>query len=107
MKEAIAAEEAIAPRWGLLRSLENLKVCCKTGVKVTNIKENCVEYKEDGVTKTVAADTVVIAVGSKPNNSFAAELEKEGFDVRVIGDAKAVRLVLHATSEGYDTAKEL
>ena len=107
MKDAIAAEEAIAPRWGLLRSLENLKVCCKTSVKVTEIKENCVEYEENGVLKTVAADTVVIAVGSRSNNSLAKELEDAGFDVKVIGDAKAVRLVMHATSEGYDIAKEL
>jgi NADPH-dependent 2,4-dienoyl-CoA reductase/sulfur reductase-like enzyme len=101
MSDAIAKEEAIGPRWQLLHSLENRKVNLVTGVKVTEITETSVIVR--GTVQTaISADTVVLATGSRPLNHLNQTLTGEGFDVKLIGDAKQVRHVLAATSEGYE-----
>ena len=102
----IAPEEAIGPRWQLLRDLKKRDVQLYTNTKVTEITENSVKAEGDGKME-FPADTVVIATGSKPENRLADELSKAGFAVKVIGDAKEVRLVLDATSEGYEAGRAI
>ena len=54
-----------------------------------------------------AADTVVIATGSRPCNGLAEELAGAGFQVRIVGDALKVGRVLDATTQGYETGNSL
>ncbi|HWQ80237.1 MAG TPA: FAD-dependent oxidoreductase [Anaerovoracaceae bacterium] len=102
----IAVEEALAPRWHLLRWLEKWKVNVLTNTTVTEITGNSVKAK--GVTEAeIPADTVVLAAGSRPNNKLADELKAAGYQVKVIGDAEKVGLVMDAVAQGYDTGANL
>lgn len=106
MANDIAVDEALAPRWALLKMLENRKVAVKTGAKVKEIKDGSVVYECNGEHE-IAADTVVIAVGSKPNNVLKDGLIEAGFDVRTIGDANTIGIVLNATEEGFEVGKNI
>ncbi|WP_094606009.1 NADH oxidase [Sporomusa silvacetica DSM 10669] len=104
MLDQIAADQAISPRWHLLKALENRKVQLHTNVKVTEITADSV--KAEGKTNMeFPADTVVISTGSKSVNSLKDELANAGFDVKVIGDANKVGAVMDATSQGYEIGR--
>ena len=90
----------------LLKGLENRKVSLCTSVKVTEITENSV--KAEGKTQMeFPADTVVIATGSRPVNALKDKFSNAGFEVKVIGDANKVGLVMDATTEGFNVGRAI
>jgi 2,4-dienoyl-CoA reductase (NADPH2) len=62
---------------------------------------------ENGEERLLPADTIVLAVGSRPEASLAEALRGRVPEVRVIGDAKAVRRALDATAEAHALAMTL
>ncbi len=52
-------------------------------------------------------DTVIIASGMEPDNSFAESLKSEGFPVTVVGDADCPADITAATRSGYRAAVSL
>lgn len=73
----------------------------ETNAKVTNITPTSVTFERDGETITLTCDTVLNAVGFKPNNALEDLLEEKYDEVAVIGDAVAPRKILTAVHEGY------
>jgi len=106
MLDNIAPEEALAPRKFLLKSLEYNKVNILTKTTVKEIKDGSIVV-DNGNISEIEADNIVLAVGSKPENALKNELEEKGFNVIAIGDAAGVRLVIDATTEGYEAAMKL
>jgi len=56
-------------------------------------------------TTELPADTIVVAAGYRAFNPLAEALTEFNVNVQVIGDAKQVRNVLAATTEGYLAGK--
>ncbi len=79
-----------------------------TETRVTEIKPDgvCVTDK-DGKTCEIPADTVVNALGFKPVNSLASELEGCGVQVITIGDALGAANILKAVADGYAAANNI
>ena len=100
----IAAEEAVAPRWHLLRSLEGRKVQMLTNTKVVEITSDAVKVEKDGAAFDIPSDSVVVAAGSRPVDMLSGAIEQAGIPVAVIGDAGGIGLVLDATMQGYQAA---
>ena len=69
--------------------------------KVTAITENSVTYEKDGTAYTIECDTVINAVGFKPNDQLEDILDDMYEDVYVVGDAVSPRKILTAIHEGY------
>ena len=107
MGAAIAPEEPLAPRWHLLKDLKTHHVAMLTNTIVTEIKEGFVVTLADGEESTIAADTVVLAIGSVSVKELAVELASKGMKVRIIGDADEVSHILHATTTGFKAALEI
>jgi 2,4-dienoyl-CoA reductase-like NADH-dependent reductase (Old Yellow Enzyme family)/thioredoxin reductase len=53
------------------------------------------------------ADTVVLAVGTAPNNELVDDLKKEGFLAHVIGDCHLPRNALLAVREGAEVGRKI
>ncbi len=106
MLAIIAADEALAPKWHLMRSLDKNKVKILTSTTVKEITPEVVKVSGK-IDQEIPADTVVITVGSKPNNSLAEELKSAGYDVKVIGDASSIGIVMDATSQGYEAGRSI
>jgi len=104
MQSAIAADEALAPRWHLLRSLDNRKVRVITDAVVEEIKAETIIIKTADGKMELPCDSVVMATGSISNNELANQLSEKGLNVKVIGDASKVGGILDATEQGYQAA---
>ena len=108
MLNALAPKETAHPREFLLKAIEENKIKVILGATVKDIKANSVIV---GIGKDknieLPADTIVLAVGVKSVNTLAAELADCGKQVITIGDAKEVRQVMEAVSEGFEVAMNL
>jgi 2,4-dienoyl-CoA reductase-like NADH-dependent reductase (Old Yellow Enzyme family)/thioredoxin reductase len=84
--------------------------------KVEGITHHGVMVTQNGVQKTIDADTVVMAIGSLPNRKVIVGLEIDGnqlsihgkkIEVHFIGDCKEPRKILEAIHEGAEVALSL
>ncbi len=91
----------------LMPYLNQRQIGIHISTKVLEITEEYVLVEKEGQQIKLPADTVVLAIGSKPNNSLQEVLEKEGYDVKVIGDALKVSNVMNANIMGYELGKSL
>lgn len=79
-----------------------------TGAKLTSIGERDITVERDGNTETLPNfDSVVMAVGSKSEDTLARQLEGSGIDYYVIGDASRPRRITHAVFEAMKVAHEI
>ncbi|MCL1994392.1 MAG: FAD-dependent oxidoreductase [Spirochaetes bacterium] len=100
MTGAVAAEEAMAPRWDLLRTLKGRDVKILTDTKVKEIKDGCVVAATASGDIEIAVDSVVLATGVTKVDTLSAGLQ----NTVVIGDAKEPGDALDAVSQGYEAA---
>ena len=76
----------------VLKNLEANHVQMITGFKLSRIENNGVVLSgETGQTLFVKAERVVIAVGSRPNNSLYDTIGALGYEVHKIGDCREPR----------------
>lgn len=79
-----------------------------TSTKIAAINDDgAVVETAEGEKKTLEADTVILAMGLRPNNSFASELDGEGMEIYEIGDGRQVVNIMNAVWDGYEVAKNL
>lgn len=71
------------------------------GATVKKITPESVIYEVNGETAEIACDTVLNAVGFRPNNQLEDVLDEVCDDVTIVGDAVAPRKILTAIHEGY------
>jgi len=69
--------------------------------------EGAVVSHEDGRRETIACDTVVLALGSKPDPEALSEFEGTAPDVFYIGDCVRPATVWNATKTAFETAMRL
>ena len=85
----------------LRKMVKDRGVKVEANAKVTNITPTSVTFERDGQTMTLECDTVLNAVGFRPNNQLEELLDEKYDEVAVIGDAVAPRKILTAIHEGY------
>lgn len=111
----IEMKGSVASDLGFYRMLLSQKylaehnVECIVNASCKEIRDGSVVYEHDGKTKNVECDSVVMAVGAKPNNysGIIAACDKRYIPYHIIGDAAAVRRALNAVSEGVRVALEI
>lgn len=94
-------------RWSIMSRVRQLGVTLYNKSKVTAIKKDGVEIETEEGTKFLPADTMVIAVGARPNNDMAEALSNAGITVDTIGDATKVAKIPDAIGAGYRLAASL
>ena len=85
----------------LRKMVKDRGVKVEANAKVTNITPTSVTFERDGQIMTLECDTVLNAVGFRPNNQLEDLLDEKYDEVAVIGDAVAPRKILTAIHEGY------
>ncbi len=99
-EDDIAVEEETTRRGFLLALLEEKKVSMMTNTEIKEIRPDYVLLEGDGKIFDYPVDSIVLALGMKPNNKLEKELEGKVKTI-VIGDAKETRNALEATRDGY------
>ncbi len=93
----------------IMPKLEKAGTVFMTGEKLKEINDGYV-VTENVKTKeytSVKADTVVLALGSRPVNDLEALLSREGFSPIVIGDSKKVGRIADATKSAYQAVAKV
>ena len=88
--------------------LKKNEVTLKTGHRIAEINdEGAVVLDADNNKSTIEADTVIMAIGLKPNKDISTELAGAGIEVYKIGDARQVGNIQTCTSMAYEIARAL
>jgi 2,4-dienoyl-CoA reductase (NADPH2) len=89
-------------RWTLVQDLRRYHVRAMTATKALEITAGGVKIQAaDGAIEELPADTVVLGVGSQPENRLAAVLEGLQIPHDVVGDAHRVGTALEAVHSGF------
>lgn len=97
----VAQDVGRSNRWVLYHDLVRYGVDLKTSTRVTAIEENGVVVETDNTVQKIKADTVVLAVGSRPENDLFNQLQGIAPEVHLIGDAREPRKAMEAIHEGF------
>lgn len=89
------------PTWYLMRDFKNDGVDIYTSANVTEIGDGYVRFKHEGVDKEIAADTVVMATGLRPDAGFAESIKALGIPTIVAGDASSGKNGFQNIREGF------
>ncbi len=109
MRTRMAKDVGPSTRWVLLKELGMRAVNLITGATLKDIQPGKIVYTDpQGNDVTIPADSVILAMGSRPQNSLAKALEAAGVgNVRVIGDANKVGRMGDAIDDGFSLGCEL
>ena len=73
-----------------------------------SVGDHCVRFVRNGAEEVLEnIDTVVMAVGARPNRSLAAALEELGVPVLIVGDADAPSDYVKAIRQGAEAGRTL
>lgn len=107
------AHEIMANESGPGRSLlvqrmmeKGIQIICDA--KVEEVSNDTIQYSKDGVDYQITdADTLVLAMGYRPNVTLQEQLTYAGISYAVLGDCKKLGNIKDAISEGYEYARTL
>jgi len=93
---------------GLEQEIERLKITVHTNTACLSVDEGGATVRnKSGEEKYLAADSVLYALGMKPNSAVLTELEDVAPNVIAVGDCVKPRQVEQAVYEGYFAALNL
>lgn len=108
MMDDIAMTLDFMTRFWIMEQLNKHGVKIMTGTAVKEFVDNgAVVICPNGKEEILCADSVLIAIGTKPNTAIEKELEGIDADIYTIGDAKEVGKIKTAVAEGYHLARKL
>jgi 2,4-dienoyl-CoA reductase-like NADH-dependent reductase (Old Yellow Enzyme family)/thioredoxin reductase len=108
MLEEIATDLVVHLKHYLSRRLAEKGVTLLTSTKVKELGKGYALVEDaSGTRKIDGFDTIVLAVGSKPDDRIAKSLEGKVSELYVIGDASEPREALEAVYEGEETALKI
>ena len=108
MTKTLAANEGGAGRAVLVTRILDKGVHVLTEAKLTGVTEDTISYEKDGEEHMIeGADTLVLALGYRPNTALADTLAEVGFTCHVLGDSKQCGNLRDAIGAGYEAACEL
>ena len=88
-------------RWGMLQDVERYGVKTRTAFKALEITPSSVTIEVGGLVANILADTVVLAVGTRPFNPLREIVANRGIPFRTVGDAEKAAKVFDAIHQGF------
>jgi len=110
MLDKMGNDIGITIRWIIMQRLHNAGVKWVTGAKVEQITESRVRANKKCTTLFFDADSVVLAMGLKPNAELAEKLKRkfgDKIDIKSIGDCVEAGKIAQATEGGFLAAYEV
>ena len=107
MLDRMAADVSPTYRPFFLARLKRQGIRMVTGAKVTGITPEAVEAELGGERRSFAADTVVLAVGYRPDRAAVERFLGLVPETYVIGDCASPRKIKEAMEEGFLTGRKI
>ncbi len=90
-------------RWTIMAELRRLGATIMTGTRAVRITAEGLEIDREDGPGILAADSIVMAAGSRAENSLAKDLEGVAPEFYMVGDATEPRKAMEAIREGFET----
>ncbi|MEZ7894248.1 MAG: FAD-dependent oxidoreductase [Thauera sp.] len=98
---SLGRELSIVRRWRVLDTLRQHGVELHTRVRIESIDKKAVKYTDaEGQSHTLPAESVVLAVGARPDDTLARSLEAAGVPVSSVGDGAQIGYIEGAVKSG-------
>ncbi len=108
MQDTIAPEANWMHREGMMQSFAKAPITCRTGLRVSAIQPGRVTALDaQGQEVVILADSVVYAMGMRPNAATVDALRSTAVDVIPVGDCISPRKARQAMEEGFWAAVRL
>jgi len=101
MIDAIGKDFGKSTRWGMLQDVKRYGVKAKITSKALEITHSCVKIETPQGIDELAADTVVLAAGSRPVDKLSGIIREKNIPFNVIGDAGKIGMAFDAIHQGY------
>ncbi len=102
MLDNVCLDELGPQRSLLIQRLLEKGVTIITGAECTEVLEDGVKYRKNGEEEILRGfNSVVLAMGTIPNDQLSEKLEGQSFSVHVVGDAREPRKSKDAIAEGW------
>lgn len=101
MIDAIGKDFGKSTRWGMLQDVKRYGVKAKITSKALEITHSCVKIETPQGIDELAADTVVLAAGSRPVDKLSGIIRGKNIPFNVIGDAGKIGMAFDAIHQGY------
>lgn len=105
MKRLVPEEINLNSRMGLINMVTESKVKVLTGTELLEVVGQGVLVNAEGARKELKADSVVLAVGFKPESTLRDELEGKVPELFAVGDCVEPRKIINAIWEGFHTSR--
>ncbi len=107
MLDKVGSNFGKTTRWGMLKDLERFGIRTLTASRALEITAEGLRVEKDGQVEEIPADTVVLAVGTRPHNPLQELLVRKGIPFRVAGDARQVGMAIDAIHQGFAAGREI
>ncbi|PHV72221.1 NADH oxidase [Sporanaerobium hydrogeniformans] len=109
MKEQVGADLGNLRKIAVMQKMQSLNVEILTKATCVAVQEQGICIEIEGEKQVVCCDSIVVAVGAKPNEhaSLVALCEEKKIPYHIIGDAKSARRAMDAIEEGFNVARQL
>ncbi len=101
MAKKAGKDIGLTTRWTIMGELRRLGVNIMTNTKAVGIKADGLEVEKEDGPDFLHGNSIIIAAGSRPENSLVSEIESLVPEVYTVGDAKEPRNALDAIKEGF------
>lgn len=107
MSNSLASDMLRGIRGPVIRKMRIMGIDTYLSSQVCEIEDGFVKIKKENEEKLLPADTVVLAVGSTPENNLYQELLNNFPNVYLLGDAKKPAKLINAVHQAFHTARIL
>jgi 2,4-dienoyl-CoA reductase (NADPH2) len=107
MLEKVGTNFGRTTRWGMLQDLERFGIRALTASRALEVTAGGLVVETEGRTEEIPADTVVLAVGTRPHNPLQEALAQKGIPFAVAGDARQVGMAIDAIHQGFAAGREI
>ena len=94
-------------RWGMMQDVQRYGVKTRATARVLEITPEGVRVEIAGEVEDIAADSVVLAVGTRSCDPLQSAAQALGIALRVVGDAARPAMVFDAIHEGFAAGREI
>ncbi len=99
MLEKLGPDLGVTVRWIVMKKVAERGIKSITSARVLEISDSGIVYEKDGARQTLAADTIVLAVGARAEQGLVESLENK-IETYSAGDCLKARKALDAIYEG-------
>lgn len=107
MLERIAADVGVSSRWVLVKRLRDMGVTVMTKSKFAGVDQGWAIVETEGKRQSILADTLVLAVGMRPDTTLHEALKGKCDDLHMVGDCVTCKTVNEAMHSGYEIGRTI